>query len=231
MRKVMIMIALAVILLLTACKGQQADAMMEDQKYTQAYARDCAMLVDLSDSMMDASNARYMEEEMFHYQMQSDGRGLALMNHPDGQAMGFLYAVMYETTDGGQTWNVLHDTFAYDRGESVFVYMGNTAVLAVNAANGIYSSLMVSNDCGRTWKKMSLGDLVDYDEMTFDYLDPHVINYNGETGLITFGWTVACGEMEGDAPYVLINQFDADNCVFVEEIYRHPDFACRTRVT
>ena len=162
----------------------------------------------------------WLDESLCHYQMQEDGHGLAVTVSPDGLvANGTMYTVMYETVDGGQHWDVLHENFSYAKGVSVLVYMGDVAVLASQASFSIHSSLMVSYDRGHTWEQtLTLADLVEYDVGEFAQLAPYVIDYDVQNGLITFCWKK---DNEED---VLINQFDVHTQQFVAELDRAPEF-------
>ena len=61
---------------------------------------------------------------------------------------------------------------------------------------------------------------MDYNVEEWPDLEPHVLNYNADTGIITLGWK-DCWE-NGD--YLLINQLDAYSRQIIEEIYRSPEF-------
>ena len=130
---------------------------------------------------------------------------------------------MYETSNGGKKWNLLHDLFTFDRGHAVLVYMDEIAVLAADCCKGAGGSLKISYDRGRTWsERIPFDELIDYDRSNCENMEPYVINYNAHTGIITFGWKD--GYNYESEEYILINQFDANTCQFVEEVYRSPDF-------
>ena len=112
--------------------------------------------------------------------------------------------------------------FTYTKGADAFVYMGEVAVLVADQSKGDGGTLIISYDRGRTWSDMMyLNDLIDYDTVLHPNIEPHVINYNRDNGIITFGWKDSLSQSE----YLLINQFDVNTCQFVEEVYRHPDFS------
>lgn len=219
MRKNWLMILILIVAVALAACGQETTL---NPEYAEYYARDCQKLEEISSNGMEAVNQDWVAEELFHYQVQPDGHGLATVMHPQGMdASGTTYSVMYETSDGGKNWNVLHEMFGFTRGADAFVYMGEVVVLAADQSKGSFGTLVISYDRGRTWSdEMYLHELFSYDNERFENIKPHVINYNEHTGIITFGWS------EDYAPgnYLLINQFDVGACAFLEEVYRHPDF-------
>ena len=209
---------LATVLLIASC-GMQA----QEHEYAEYFAWECEALEQLSKEGAAEINEAWLNEGLFEYHVQPDGHGLALTLHPDGlDASGTTPMVMYETSDGGRNWNVLHERFNTTRGKRGFVYMGEIAVLAANQAKGDWGTLVISYDRGRTWsEEMCLHDLMDYDASLYGGIEPYVINYNEHTGIITFGWKDYASPQ---SEYLFINQFDANSCQFVEEIYRSPNF-------
>lgn len=210
---------LATVLLIASC-GMQA----QEHEYAEYFNEDCKTLEKISKEGIADINEIWLSDYLYQYQVQPDGHGLALTLHPDGlDASGTTPTVMYETSDGGRNWNVLHERFDILRGEEVLVYMGEIAVLAANCSKGGSGELMISYDRGRTWsEEMCLHDLMDYDASLYLCgIEPYVINYNEHTGIITFGWKDV---LSHQSEYLFINQFDANSCQFVEEIYRSPNF-------
>lgn len=209
---------LAAVLLIASCGMQE-----QEHEYAECYKADCKILEKISKEGIDSIDGNWLMECLYQYHVQPDGHGLAMMLHPVGcDASGTTPTVLYETSDGGRNWNVLHERFDISRGKEVLVYMGEIAVLAADCSKGGGGELMISYDRGRTWsERMSLVRLLDYDTSQYDSVEPYVINYNEYTGLITFGWKEGWNR---ESEYILINQFDANTCQFVEEVYRSPDF-------
>lgn len=207
------------ILLLAAVLALSAFAY---RRYTDPYAgykelmrRVCAD--DLSDINRD-----WLQECLFHCQIQPDGHGLAMLLHPVGlDASGRTPVVMLETGNGGKSWDVLHERYDLVRGGRAFVYMGETAVILANSSKGDGGSAVFSYDRGRTWTgTVCFDELMDYDVEVWPDLEPHVLNYNADTGIITMGWKA----LWGNEDYLLINQLDVYSRQIIEEIYRSPEF-------
>lgn len=216
MRKMwMIILALAAVLALTGCSIG-----VEEHEYAEEFAADCELLTQICREGTDKSNEIWLSEWLFHYQIQPDGHGLAFVLHPYGlDASGTTPMVIYETADGGKSWRVLQELFKIERGQRAFVYMGEIVVLAADCSKGVGGSLVISYDRGHTWSEaIPFDELIDYDPWNYENLEPYIINYNAHTGIITFGWKDGYS-YESDE-YILINQFDANTCRFVEEVYR-----------
>ena len=164
----------------------------------------------------------WFEENVAHYKIQPDGRGLAMVVHPEavGEA-GSKCTVLFTTTNNGTNWYVLNEMFTYPGGASDCAYMGKTVVLAADDTASADVSILISYDRGSSWcEALILSDLVSYDTVRYPNLAPKIINYNDDTGFITFGWKVDADDEE----YLLINQFDVNARVFTEEEYRNPEF-------
>lgn len=215
----MMVLSLIVALALCAC-----GMVVEEHEYAEYFAAESKKLQEISrNGVEDSRNQDYINEALLFYHVQTDGHGLAFTMHPDGMdASGTTYMVVYETADGRERWDVLHECFRVDRGRNAVVYMGEVVVLAADCSKGTGGSLVISYDRGHTWsEKMHLHELMDYDISRYSNIEPYVINYNEHTGIITFGWK---GGYDYGSEYLLINQFDASSCEFVEEVFRSPDF-------
>ena len=157
---------------------------------------------------------------LLHYNIQSDGRGLAIIFIDPG-AMGRNHVILYHTEDGGKNWEVRTPGLAISKGDYDIISMGDVVVMAFYGGNYVHAFLEISYDRGITWSdRIETPQLFDYDSQTLENLRPKILNYNGETGIITFGWKIRWD----DEDYALINQFDVYKRKMVEEIYRHPDF-------
>lgn len=193
-----------------------------EEEYAKHYAYDILCLTEYAQTGMVAGDGVWEAEQLYHYQVQEDGHGLAITAWPGGMdASGSTYGILYETADGGKNWNLLDSCFAYGRGQSVFVYMGEVALIAADNYKVGYGDLQISYDRGHSWEVgYAFPDLIDYDYEKSGSIIPSIINYNEDTGLITFGWD----SWFGGEGYELINQFDVREQRFVQELYRHPDF-------
>lgn len=159
------------------------------------------------------------------YRIQPDGHGLAIVDSADVDMSSLTYVTLYETADGGNSWTMLDGPVQVNKGICETVYMGEVVLIAAENAKAGYGTVMISYDRGHTWGEyLGFDDMFSYDSETYLNLVPHIINYNTETGIITFGWTLRYDEQIDSETYVLINQFDVMACRVVEEIYRHPDF-------
>lgn len=192
------------------------------RRYTDPYANYKELMRRLCADDLGDINRDWLCEYLFHYQIQPDGNGLAMLLHPDGlDASGRTPVVMLETRNGGKSWDVLHECYNLTRGDRAFAYMGETAVILANHSKAYGGCAVFSYDRGRTWTdSVGFDELMDYNVEEWPDLEPHVLNYNADTGIITLGWK-DCWE-NGD--YLLINQLDAYSRQIIEEIYRSPEF-------
>lgn len=195
----------------------------EESRYDAYYTAEIACLTEYAATGKVTGDEFWPVEHIMHFCIQQDGHGLAITTYPGGlDASGSTYGVLYETADGGKNWNLLDDCFTFSRGQSVFVYMGEVALIAADNYKAGFGTIKISYDRGHTWEWAdAFPNLIDYDYEQSGSIIPYIINYNEQAGLITFGWTA--WNMGED--YVLINQFDVYGQRFVEELYRHPDFA------
>lgn len=164
----------------------------------------------------------WLSDCLYHYELQSDGHGLAIVVHPDQpESSGMHNTVMYRIASKEEEWSVLHEQFNYPIGRAAFVYMGKVAVLAIDHADSPSGTIMISYDRGQNWDtRLAFHEVMDYDVAAYPDLVPKILNYNVDDGLITFGWKVD----PGDRDYLLINQFDVKAKAFTEEIQRLPTF-------
>ena len=190
--------------------------------YVGTFDTDCEALKNYMNYDRWGVRAGWLQDCLYHYELQSGGYGLAIVVHPDQpEVSGMHNTVMYRIAHKETEWSVLHEQFTYPKGRDVFVYMGKVAVLAIDYADRPSGTIMVSYDRGVTWNtNLAFHELMDYDVQAYPNLVPKVLNYNVDDGLITFGWKVD----PGDADYLLINQFDVSAKAFTEEIQRLPGF-------
>lgn len=190
--------------------------------YVGTFDTDCEALKNYMNYDRWGVRAGWLQDCLYHYELQSGGYGLAIVAHPDGQdTSGMHRTVMYQIAHKETDWSVLHEEFSYPKGRAVFVYMGKVALLAIDHADSPSGTIMISYDRGASWgTQLAFHELMDYDVEAYPNLVPKVLNHNVDDGIITFGWKVD----PGDADYLLINQFDVKAKAFTEEIQRHPDF-------
>ena len=190
--------------------------------YVGAFDTDCEALKNYMNYDRWGVRAGWLQDCLYHYELQSGGYGLAIVVHPDQpEVSGMHNTVMYQIAHEEKEWSVLHEQFNYPKGRDAFVYMGKVAVLAIDHADSPSGTIMISYDRGVTWgTQLAFHELMDYDVARYPNLVPKVLNYNVDDGMITFGWKVD----PGDADYLLINQFDVRAKAFTEEIQRHPAF-------
>ena len=222
MKKCILLIAVIAVVVVSASGAMNGKL----HEYHDDIAYDVEMLEKIGESgIRDMEASKYCEENYYYYKVQQDGHGLAIMRHPDGlDASGFTYTMLYESKDGGKNWKLLNDNFIFPRGDGDFVYMGEIAVIAHDCDKAMCGALRISHDRGHSWSdEVSFLDLIEINEETFSNPIPHAINYNEDSGIITFGWTAGYSDLFEIDEYVLINQFDVNTCRFVEEVYRHPD--------
>ena len=191
--------------------------------YVGAFDTDCEALKNYTTYGRIGVRVGWLSECLYHYELQSNGYGLAIVAHPDGQDTSEMNnTVIYEIKYKEEEWTVLHEQFSYPKGRDVFVYMGKVALLAIDHAESPSGTIMISYDRGHSWgTKLAFDALMDYDVEAYPNLVPTVLNYNVDDGIITFGWKAD----PSDSDYLLVNQFDVNAKAFTEGIYRHPAFA------
>ena len=206
----------------TMTPGSVQNTELHTNPYVGTFDTDCEALKSYSIYGEIGVRAGWLTDCLYHHEMQSNGYGLALVAHPDGQeTAGMRNAVMYQIRYKEEEWSVLHEQFSHPKGRDEFVYMGGVAVLAIDHADSPSGTIMISYDRGATWgTRLAFHELMDYDVAAYPNLVPKVLNYNVDDGLITFGWKVDPDDLD----YLLINQFDVNAKAFTEEIQRLPDF-------
>lgn len=226
---IIVLIAFFVLVLLvlpmeggTMIPGSVQSTEVSTNPYVGAFDTDCEALKNYMTYGRIGVRAGWLSECLYHYDKQSNGYGLAIVAHPDGQDISGMHnAVMYQIKYKEEEWSVLHEQFSYPKGRDVFVYMGSVALLAVDHADSPSGTIMISYDRGSTWgTRLAFDELMDYDVAIYPNLAPTVLNYNVDDGVITFGWKAD----PADADYLLINQFDVKAKAFTEEIQRKPEF-------